>query len=143
VRFWDTSAVVPLLLDEPKTARVRALYREDPTLLVWWGTVVECASALARREREGALGADVVTGALAYLDRLSAHWSEVEPSDDLRATARRLLRAHNLRAADALQLAAATRAADGDPRTLSFVSLDERLAVAAQREGFAVVGPRD
>ena len=142
MRFWDTSAVVPLLLDEPETERVRALYREDPILLVWWGTVVECASALARREREGALAAEVVTGALGYLDRLRAHWHEVEPSDDVRGTARRLLRAHHLRAADALQLAAATRAADGEPRTLSVVSLDTRLAIAAQREGFSVVTGR-
>ncbi len=53
----------------------------------------------------------------------------------------RLLRTHSLRAADALQLAAARAASEERPDTLPFVTLDERLALAAQREGFAVIQP--
>jgi predicted nucleic acid-binding protein len=45
---------------------------------------------------------------------------------------------HPLRAADALQLAAAVVAAEGIPASLSIVTLDERLAAAARREGFVV-----
>jgi predicted nucleic acid-binding protein len=52
-----------------------------------------------------------------------------------------LLRVHPLRAADALQLAAAIIAADSEPRSLAFVTLDDRLARAAEREGFPVVEP--
>jgi hypothetical protein len=50
-----------------------------------------------------------------------------------------MLRVHDLRAADALQLAAGVAAAEGRPATLAFVCLDERLAAAAEREGFGVV----
>lgn len=51
----------------------------------------------------------------------------------------RLLRIHELRAADALQLAAALVLAVFDPKTLPFVTLDACLATAAEREGFAVL----
>lgn len=56
-------------------------------------------------------------------------------------TARRLLRVHALRAADALQLAAAIAASEADPASLKLVTLDERLAEAARREGFPVAVP--
>jgi hypothetical protein len=46
---------------------------------------------------------------------------------------------HPLRAADSLQLAAAIIAAEREPTTLEFVSLDDRLGEAASREGFRVV----
>lgn len=72
---------------------------------------------------------------------LAASWQEVEPSSRLRQIASRLVRTHPLRAADALQLAAAIMAADGDPQTLPIVTLDERLARAAEREGFPVIEP--
>ena len=67
---------------------------------------------------------------------------EVQPSESLREDALRFLRAHELRAADAIQLAAGVAAAEGRPTTLAFVSLDDRLAEAAEREGFPVVGIR-
>lgn len=50
------------------------------------------------------------------------------------------MRLHPLRAADALQLAAALVLSDFEPRTLPFVTLDDRLASAARREGFEVQG---
>lgn len=56
-------------------------------------------------------------------------------------TARRLLRVHALRAADALQLAAAIAASEADPASLDLVMLDEQLAEAARREGFPVAVP--
>ena len=72
---------------------------------------------------------------------LSVSWQEVVPSGAVRNVAQRLLRVHPLRAADALQLAAATIASEREPASLEFVSLDERLNVAAQREGFIVISP--
>lgn len=139
MRFWDASAIVPLLVQEPERARVLALLDEDPELLVWWGTPVECTSALARREREGALAAAGVTEASARLRRLAQAWQEVLAVDHVRATAQRLLRVHPLRAADALQLAAAVVASEHEPASLPFVCLDERLSEAAAREGFLVL----
>ena len=141
MRYWDASAIVPVVIDEPTLAAVLALLEEDPHVVVWWTTEVECVSAITRREREGVLDAADVVAATARLAALRAAWGEIRPGTRLRQTATRLLRVHPLRAADALQLAAAIIAADDDPRTLPFVTLDDRLARAAEREGFPVVEP--
>lgn len=139
MRFWDASAVVPLIVDEPRRAALLRLIEEDGDLLVWWGTPVEVASALARREREQTLTTDAATAAHDALHDIATQWHEIVPSDAVRRTAQRLLRTHALRAADSLQLAAALTAADHDARTLAFVCLDERLTGAARREGFPVL----
>ena len=139
VRFWDASAIIPLLIDEPTRAPLLKVFGEDPEILAWWGTTVEIASALARREREQLLAAEEVEAALATVHQLSDSWHEIVPSTSFRRTAERLLRTHPLRAADSLQLAAALVAADHDPTTLEIVCLDARLATAARREGFKVI----
>jgi predicted nucleic acid-binding protein len=141
MRFWDSSALVPLFVDEPSTDAVVALLRDDPHVAVWWATPVECASALARLEREGGLDAPAAGEAFARLDSAAASWFEIEPADRIREIARRLLRVHPLRAADALQLAAAYIAAEDRPPTLTLVTLDDRVADTAAREGFVVVRP--
>lgn len=140
MRFWDSSALVPLLVLERETGRIRELYGESENVLIWWTTGVECASAVARLERDQALAAEDATRSLDRLAALAASWHTIEPTESVRDTALRLLRVHDLRAADALQLAAAVLAAEGSPRTLPFVCLDRRLAVAAQREGFPLQG---
>jgi predicted nucleic acid-binding protein len=131
--------VVPLLLAEPQRARLLDELERDPVMLVWWGTPVECVSALARREREGALSLADASAAVARLRTVAASWEEVLPSEAVRSAAQRLLRVHALRAADSLQLAAALVAAERDPGSLPLVSLDERLNEAALREGFLIV----
>ncbi len=141
MRFWDASAIVPLLVAEPQTRGLLDLLAPDPLMLVWWGTPVECTSAVARREREGALPARDAARALDRLRSIADEWQEVLPSGPVRSTAQRLLRVHPLRAADALQLAAAIVGAEHEPASLEVVCLDERLAEAAHREGFPVVQP--
>ncbi len=142
MRFWDSSAIVPLLVIETASEAVLAALNADIEVIAWWGTPIECASALARREREGAVTAEGTSVALSRLEALRATWAEVQPVERVRATAVRLLRTHQLRAADALQLAAAIAAAEEHPETLPFVTLDEHLGEAASREGFAVTQPR-
>ena len=139
MRFWDASAIVPLLVTERSTRRVQALAAKDPAMLVWWGSQVECASAVTRLERDGALGGRAVTLAFERLGKLAAGWHEVDPSDAVREAAVRFLRVHPLRAADSLQLAAAFVAAERRPTTLEMMTLDDRLAAAARKEGFVVI----
>jgi predicted nucleic acid-binding protein len=141
MKFWDASAIVPLLMAEATTKGVQAIAEQDSTMLVWWATEVECASAIARLERDGAL--DDVAGAEAFdrLRHLASGWHEVEPSDAVREAAVRFLRVHPLRAADALQLAAAFVAAERRPSSIEVVTLDDRLAAAARKEGFALAIP--
>lgn len=138
MRFWDSSAVVPLVLVEPGRDDLLGLLERDPVILVWWGTRVECTAALARREREGALAVVEAGVALERLRVLAGRWQEILPADAIRTTAERLLRVHPLRAGDSLQLAAAIVAAEHEPAALEFVSLDARLNEAASREGFPV-----
>jgi predicted nucleic acid-binding protein len=136
VRFWDSSAVIPLVLEEPRREELLILLEQDAGMLAWWGTRVECTAAVARREREGALTVSEATATLERLRALSAAWQEIVPADPVRSAAERLLRVHPLRSADSLQLAAAIVAAEHEPATLAFVSLDDRLNQAASREGF-------
>jgi predicted nucleic acid-binding protein len=119
---------------------MRTLYRKDAGVLAWWVTRVECESAVSRLERTDLLRPRSASAARSRLDRFAATWQELQPTESLRDDARRLLRVHDLRTADALQLAAALAASEGRPVTLDFVTLDERLAVAAKREGFRVLG---
>ena len=138
MRFWDSSALVPLLVQERPRAALIAILERDPRMFVWWGSSLECASAIARRERNGDLQPRGASEALERLRSLSASWNEVAASELVRRTAMRLLRVHPLRAADALQLAAAVLAADGQPAALPFLCLDDRLNDAASREGFPI-----
>ena len=135
MKFWDSSALVPLLLQQPQSKRVRHELEEDDELVVWWGSAVECASAIARLHRDGHLSAAAERDARSLLDVLRKSWFEVQPGDAVREQAMRLLRVHSLRAADALQLAAALEWA-GAPPEGGFVTFNERLLEAAQREGF-------
>jgi predicted nucleic acid-binding protein len=128
-----------LLIAEPSSDAMQGLYASDPGVLVWWTSETECVSALARLEREGALSTRATEHALDRLDALAGRWSEVQPTDPVRRTARRLLRTHPLRAADAFQLAAALAAAEGDTTSIQVVCLDDRLSHAARREGFTVL----
>ena len=139
MKFWDASAIVPLLVAEAASRRLLALAAKDPDMLVWWGSEIECVSALARLERDAALNAKAVTLALQRLRQLAAAWHEIDPSVAIREAATRLLRVHPLRAADALQLAAAFVAAERRPASLTILTLDDRLGAAARKEGFAVI----
>lgn len=136
MRFWDASAIVPLLMSDAATKVLQRRAGTDPAMLVWWATEVECASAISRLERDGALDAAAVNEAFDRLKRLGEGWHEIEPNDAVREAAVRFLRVHVLRAADALQLAAAFVAAERRPPSLEIVTLDERLAAAARKEGF-------
>lgn len=140
MKFWDTSALLPLIVEEPRTKAMEALLRDDPAAAVWWLTPVECWSALARLEREQRLTEQEVAQSARLLDEAARRWTEVPPIERVRDQASRLLRVHPLRAADALQLAAALVLSDFEPRALPLVTLDDRLATAARREGFAVFG---
>lgn len=136
MKFWDASAIVPLCIAQPATDVVRNLLVEHPDVGAWWGTPVECQSAFSRLRREGLLLAGEETAALTILERLRLAWLEIQPSEEVRTLACRLLRVHPLRSADALQLAAALVWA-GRPTAGEIVVLDLRLQEAARLEGLS------
>jgi hypothetical protein len=129
---------VPLLLEQPESVHADELMESDDQMAVWWATIVECGSAFARLRREGVITPEEEEAASESLEQLRAHWQELSPTDEIRTHARRLVRIHRLRAADALQLAAAVVwSAHVDAR--EFVSFDTLLREAARLEGLAIV----
>ncbi len=142
MKFWDSSAIIPLCIDEQQTHAVRNIAHKDGSIVVWWGTAVECYSAIARMRRDGALTSEDESEVIAVLSELAEVWMEIEPSNDMRDITRRLLSNYPLRAADSLQLAAAVIWADKSPKGHHFVSFDARLSTAARNEGFTVLPSR-
>ena len=138
MRFWDSSAIIPLCLKEKASEAIKGLMKGDEDVVVWWTTRVECLSALSRRRREGVLSPGDETKARAVLSAIGTAWSEVQPTETVRLRAERLLSIHPLRTADALQLAAALIWAQETPRGLEFVCLDQNLREAALKEGFSI-----
>lgn len=141
MRFWDTSAIIPLFIAERGSTRVQSWYRQDSEIVVWTLTRVELLSAIARRRREEPQAAAALSVARRDLLRAWDQWSEVTAVEITRQLAERLIESHPLRAADALQVGAALVAAEHDPTSFEFVTFDRNLANAAEREGFSVLGP--
>jgi predicted nucleic acid-binding protein len=139
MRFWDSSAVVPLVCAEEASAKCRSWARADPVMLVWGLAGTEVVSALARKRREEKIGRAVYSAAKQRLGRLEETWSEVTRWEMVTSRARRLLEVHALRAADALHLAAALVAVEERSSGVEFVTFDSRLGEAAEREGFTVL----
>ena len=139
MRFWDSSAIVPLICRETQSARCRTWLRADDVVIVWALAATEVISALARKRRDGSLTSAVFATAKQRLGKMESSWSEVVQYDSVTARARRLLESHSLRAADALHLAAALVVFEERPAGIEFVTLDNRLAEAADKEGFAVL----
>jgi uncharacterized protein len=137
--FWDTSGITPLCCFQSQTAQARQTARLYARQVVWWATPVEAISSFNRLIREGYLTGRDSKQAYARLDHLRQRWNEVQPSEEVRERAERLLGTHQLRAADALQLAAALVWCSDRPRGRHFIGADGNLSDAAEAEGFTVI----
>jgi predicted nucleic acid-binding protein len=139
MKFWDSSAILPLIVKESTTPFLLELKKSDDEMVVWWGTETECLSALARRERESGLDRAAVSLAEGNLAKILSRSYEVQPTTEVRRIARRLLMTHPLRAADALQLASALFFSGIQVPELPFVTLDKNLSSSAGKEGFSLI----
>jgi predicted nucleic acid-binding protein len=139
VRFWDSSALLPLLSEEAFSSVAANLLRDDGGVVAWWGTWLECSAAVSRLRRENKPDESGEEEARAALDRMADNWVERRPNDDTRLLAMLISRYHPLKAADALHLAAALRWCEGGTRSTGFVCLDSRLRRAARSGGFDVL----
>ena len=139
MNFWDSSALLPLLVTEVASGATRQYVATQPEMTIWWATPIECMSALARKEREGRLKLTQMIAAEKNLDLIVRNSVTIGASDGVRLRARKLLRRYPLRAADSLQLAAACLLAGEATSDYGFICNDERLTVAASKEGFSVV----
>lgn len=133
--FWDTSALVPLCVQQQPSPIVRQLL-DQYDIVVWWGTTVEMRSAFERLLRMGQLSEEKYAAAVRRLQQLRLLWREMQPTETVRAEAERLLASYPLKAADSFQLAAASVWASGVPQGRTFLSGDAQLLRAAQQVGF-------
>jgi len=115
-------------------------YGADTLVTVWCLTPVEVWSAVCRLRREGLLNSSGLRVARRRFQALLESWVEIDDFRTVRNRAQRLLETHPLRAADSLQLASGLVFVSERPERVPFVTLDQRLAEAAEREGFEVLG---
>jgi hypothetical protein len=138
LRFWDSSAVIPLIVKQVGSERADELLTVDADVVLWTLTPVEITSALWRLVRENVLGEEDAQRAEDRVREFTAASRTVIDVEAVKAVSERLLRVHVLRAADALQLGAALVWSAGRPQGRILYTLDDRLARAARREGFEV-----
>ena len=138
MRYWDASALVPVVVAEPDSEPARAWLSEDGHVVTWAWTRTEIVGAVERRVREGSLSRSQRHEALERLHAFAASWDEVTEIPAVRARAEALLARHPLRAADAGQLGAALLIQEECAGALTFVCLDRRLSLAAERESLRV-----
>ena len=136
VTYWDASALVPLVVREA-TTELYTKIAEETQIVAWWGSYLECTSAIARLARRGSAQAQVAES-YRMLELLAGEWREIGSSEKLRRAAARTLKTHVLGTSDALQLGAAIIASGFEPHTARFVGEDKHLRQAADREGFVV-----
>ena len=136
--FWDASAIVPLCVPAQNPGHGRRLLHQHAPV-VWWGTTVEVISALARLKRERLLTEAQHLAASQRLEALQKVWREIQPTDRLRDLAKTRLDRYEIRAADALQLAAALVWCNERPKNRAFLCRDVRLREVARKEGFTPI----
>jgi predicted nucleic acid-binding protein len=138
LRFFDSSAVVKLYVEEQHSRRVRG-WMEPVLSVVSRLTEIEVASAFGRSVRAGILSSEEGERALASLRADVARWQVVELTGEVVTEAVRLLSRHPLRAADAIQLGSALVFTQAMGQDLDgFVAFDQRLEDAARAERLAV-----
>jgi len=138
MKFWDSSAIVPLVVNEEETDFCLKTLSHDQEMLVWCLSRLEVMSALCRQQRDNALDDPKFQSAKTRMNDLMDRAYEVTAIEKVRQRAMRLLEVHPLRAADACQLAAALVASQEDPGRLTMVCFDQRLIKAAMKEGFII-----
>ncbi len=140
MNFWDTSALVSLILFQHEAERLATIVEaDDKALALWWGTGLEAVSAVVRLARAREISDERASRAVQQIASAIGRANEVPPTEALRAEAHRAIGVHWLTAGDALQLAAALIWVEHNPSGTGFVCLDRRLREAAQREGFDVL----
>ena len=136
--FWDASALVPLCIQQRATLTAQPLSARYG-MAVWWSTPVEMRSAFARLLRMGQLTPTGHVQAQVLLGYMRSGWREVHPNDELREQAERFIDRFPVRAADALQLAAAMAWCLGRTKGRVLISGDSQLLDAARQLGFQAI----
>ena len=137
IAFWDSSALIPLCVEQKQSDRSTALFAAHG-IAVWWSTPVEMISGLMRLMRMGEIGPDELLAGKQLAQTIATTWVSIQPSARIAEAACSLLESHPLGAADALQLAAAMEWCEGSQKGNVFLTFDKRLRAAAGLAGFTL-----
>jgi len=143
--FLDSSALVKRYVVESGTPWVVDLVEGDGHLLVSRLTLVELTATVVRRARAGDLSADDLAVVLEVVENeFRTRYDVIEVGGAVVSRALDVVRAHGLRAADAIQLACALTAfgASSASTETAVVSSDQELNAAAEKEGLRVMDPQ-
>ena len=138
VLYLDTSALLKAFIAEDGTSEVRTWMHAAEVQASSAIAGLETASALARLVREGA-GKAAIGKAKAAFGEAWKDFAQVEV-DEVLGEAARLVELHPLRSLDALHLASALRI-QRSGHEVHFACFDDRLRVAARKEGLKVLPP--
>ena len=135
IAYFDTSAVVPLLIVEPGSARAATLWDGADRVVSVRLIYPETRAALAQAQRLDRLTTRQLRDAVTELDSLFQEIDLVEVDDALARRAGELAEVRQLRGYDAVHLAAADRV--HDPNVV-ITAGDGALLDAATAEGMTV-----
>lgn len=135
IAYFDTSALIPLIVEEPTTHVCQRLWNEASRVGSVRLLYAEASAALARAHRMARLTATQLDEAMEALEDIVVELDHVEVTDQLVRAAGALARTHGLRGYDAVHLGAGLNVADDD---VVFVTGDTNLAAAARALGIAV-----
>jgi uncharacterized protein len=135
IAYFDTSALIPLLIEEPGSERSGRVWDAAENVTSVRLIYVEARAALAQAARLGRVTADDLAVAIEELDSLYDQLDLLEVDDLLVRRAGELAQRHALRGYDAVHLAAAERVQNG---TTVMVAGDGSLCAAAEGIGMAV-----
>jgi predicted nucleic acid-binding protein len=138
VRFFDSSAVVKLYIQEDHSDRIRRWLQPEASVVSRLAEV-EVSSALSRGVRAKILSPNHGERAIAAFRADLIRWQVMEVSPQVVAEAVDLTWRHSLGAADALQLGSALTFVRATGQALDgFVAFDQRLIEAARAESLRV-----
>ena len=135
IAYFDTSAIIPLIIDEPSSEITGRLWDAAERIVSVRVLYPEARAALARAERMQRVTRRQHAAAIAELEAIIAQVDHIEINAPLARLAGDLAHNHGLRGYDAVHLAAAATAADTE---LVVVTSDSDLGRAATSLGIAV-----
>lgn len=139
VAFWDTSALIPVFFKEDSSKILSNLFVERVENVIWDLTPIEIFSALCRRQRQKEISTEEFDRAWRAWQLIESKVYQVRSYESVKDRAVRILRIHPLKAADAMQLAAALVSTKEISQGHYFFTLDRSLCEAANKEGFSVI----
>lgn len=136
IAYFDTSAIIKLLIDEDGSETAAAAWRASDARICATVGFADAAAAIARAQRIGRIDSDTVSDLFAELERLWRGMSTLIVDRELAAHAAVLALDLGLRGYDAVHLAA------GRTAGATFVGSDADLLSAASATGLATVDCR-